>query len=268
MNLGPLEGRVVTLFDSGGTLTLAIFVAAAAGALHALAPGHGKTLTAAYLVGQRGRPRHAVVLGLAVAAMHTVSVATLAVGWYVLVDVVSLELGQVTAVLQLFAALVAVALGLGMLARQRRQVGHVGHEGHSPPAGGMADLGNAPRHHVHRHRTDADAVPWSRRGLVALGLAGGLVPSPSAFLVLISGLLAGRLAVAIGLVASFAIGMAATLAAVGVAALRGRDLLDALVVRRPRLQRSARALPTIAALGVTAGGTLLAVRAAGALVSG
>ena len=114
---------------------------------------------------------------------------------------------------------------------------------------------------THHHHHQGDVAPWSRGGLVALGLSGGLVPSPSAFLVLVSGLLAGRLAVAGALVAAFACGMAATLAAVGVAAVHGRRLLEAAAHRRSRLERAARVMPALAAVGVLAGGSLLALRA-------
>lgn len=252
MNLGPLDERVITLFDSGGAVAVAIVVAVAAGSLHALAPGHGKSLTAAYLIGRGGRSRDAAALGLVVAAMHTVSVGVLAVGWYLVVDVVAVELGRVTAVLQLVAALLAVGLGLGMLARRR-------HHPHNPH--------DHNGHHT-RGRPDPGMVPWSRPGLIALGLSGGLVPSPSAFLVLISGLLAGRLSVALVLVASFAIGMAATLAGVGVVALRGLDLIAAVVARRPGLGRAARAMPVAAAVGVLVSGSVLAARAADVLVGG
>lgn len=247
MTLAPLDGRVLQLFDSGGAVALVVAVAAGAGALHALAPGHGKTLTAAYLVGERGRSRDALLLGVSVAVMHTLSVALLALGWYGLLEAVPADLGKVTALLQLVAASFAIAVGLGLLERQRRR--RRGASGHD-----------------HHHVPGELARPFSRRGLAVLAVSGGLVPSPSAFLVLVSGLVAGRLGLAIGLVAAFGVGMATTLAVVGLLALRGHALLTGAGDGRPRLQRLVRMVPPAAALLVTAGGLVLGVSAVAALV--
>src|SRR5437870_7078170 len=70
------------LIDTPGPLGLglvltSLLVAAALGALHALSPGHGKTIVGAYLVGARGTARHALFLGLVVTATHTLGVYAL-----------------------------------------------------------------------------------------------------------------------------------------------------------------------------------------------
>jgi ABC-type nickel/cobalt efflux system permease component RcnA len=102
-------------------------------------------------------------------------------------------------------------------------------------------------------------APWSRRGLVALGLSGGLLPSPSAFLILVSGILTGRTAYALILVLCFAIGLAGTLTAVGLLVIKGSTLLTDSAHRSSRLSLLTRGIPLIAALGVTLGGLVYLV---------
>jgi len=97
---------------------------------------------------------------------------------------------------------------------------------------------------------------FSRRGLVALGLSGGLLPSPSAFLVLVSGLLTGRIGFALLLVALFGVGLAGTLTAVGALVLKGKSVVDARSGGSAALTRLSLAVPVAAAYVVVAGGVL------------
>lgn len=230
--LGAVEARLVALFDAPEVLLFGLVVALGIGAAHALAPGHGKTIAAAYLVAERARPADAVLLGLVVAAMHTISVVVLAAAWAALSAGSGLATGRVTAWLQVAAAAVVIAVGAAMVIRRLRARGH----------------------HHHHHDLLA-AAPRDRRGLLlALGVAGGALPSPSAFLVLVSGMLTGRLGHALVLVGAFAAGMALTLSAVGVATVRGSALLaragDGVVAGV-----YAR-LPGLAAYGIIVGGVL------------
>lgn len=248
------------MFDAPGVLWVAIMVAVGVGALHALAPGHGKSIAAAYLVGARGRYRDAAMLGTIVAVMHTVSVMILALGWVALSAVTTVGTEAFTAWLQVVAAAVAIVVGVGLvrrwLAAQRQ---------------GRHDLVAAPQEHTHEHshhgrrhhHGPVDGVaPWSRGGLLALGLSGGLLPSPSAFLVLSGGLLTGRVVYAAALVAAFGIGMAATLTVVGAATVGGNTLISRTATRWSGLNAITRRLPLAAACGVLLGGFLyLAVAA-------
>lgn len=239
--LNRFETAFVALVDRAlSSPLLAVAAVAAAfgvGAIHALAPGHGKAVGAAYLVGGRGRARDAVLLGVAVAAMHTVSVLVLGLGLQVLLrnrgGLPSLT-EQITPVLRLLSGLVVVGVGVYLLVRQRRH------------------------RHTHRHDVPEGVSPFSRSGLVALGAAGGLLPSPSAFLVLTTTAFMGRLWLGLLLVAMFSIGLATTLTVIGLAAVRGRQ---ALVERwgGERQQRLLRQVSTAGAAVVLIGGAVLTI---------
>ena len=219
---------------------LAVLLATAIGALHALAPGHGKALVGAYLLGARGRARDAVALGVLVATMHTVSV--LLVG-AVLAATQRAAIGPtVDTAIRVVAAAAVTVLGIGMLrrARERQRV----------PAGG----------HDHHHAPAAAVAPLSRAGIAAIAAAGGLLPSPAAVVVLLTTLALGRPVVGILLVLAFGVGLAGTLTAIGLLVLKGRAAVDR-AAERPRLRRLAATLPVLSAVAVTAGGLILLVTA-------
>jgi ABC-type nickel/cobalt efflux system permease component RcnA len=120
-------------------------------------------------------------------------------------------------------------------------------------------------HSGHDHR----AAP-TRGGLLAIGLAGGLVPSPSALLVFLAALGLGHPWFGVGLVLAFGVGMAGTLAAAGMLVLRLRHRAERLVAARPRsrLAPLVRGAPVLTAGAVLVLGTTLVLRglsAAGAL---
>ena len=244
--LNRFETAFVGLVDRAlGSPALALLAVAAAfgvGAVHALAPGHGKAIAAAYLVGGRGRPRDALLLGVTVAAMHTASVLVLGLGLQALLrsgDGLPALTEQVTPVLRLLSGLLVMAVGAYLLWRRRH-------------------------HRPHHHDVPADVAPFSRPGLVALGAAGGLLPSPSAFLVLTTTAFLGRLWLGLVLVAVFSLGLATTLTLVGLAAVRGRQVL----VDRwggARQQQLLRHAATAGAVIVLLGGVVLTVAGVQAL---
>ncbi len=243
----PLERRFVTALDEAdgpGAALLALLVALGVGAAHALAPGHGKAVAAAYLVGDRGRVRDAALLGGVVALMHTGSVLVLGLALYSATR--RPDAGRLTDTLQLVTGLLFAGLGAFLLVRRRREGAPAHDHGHGPG-------------HEHAPRR----APLSREGVVALGAAGGLLPSPSALLVLLTALAAGRLAFGLSLIAAFSIGLAATLTLAGVAVLRGRDVLHTRAHERVagRLHRAMHAAPLLGAGVVTALGLVLAARA-------
>ncbi|MGW8970140.1 HoxN/HupN/NixA family nickel/cobalt transporter [Streptomyces platensis] len=259
---GLLAHRVV--------LPLALLVAAAVGAFHACAPGHGKTLAAGFLVGGRGRARDAVWLGVIVAVMHTASVAALAVAWWLAADNAP-DIAELTGWLQLIAALVVVAVGLGLLRRHRNNLnnrththghGH-DHDGHGHGHGHDGHGHGHGHHHGHDHshsHSHAHLLPGTSlltwRGIALLGTSGGLLPSPSAFLVLLSGLLTGQVGAAVLMVAAFGLGMALTLTGVGLVVLRGRDALLTRATNSPKLRAWTLRAPVIGASAVVLGGGL------------
>ncbi|MFC9699767.1 hypothetical protein ACFTWD_03550 [Streptomyces sp. NPDC056943] len=254
---------LTSLLDHGAALPVALLVAAAVGALHACAPGHGKSLAAGYLVGGRGRPRDAVWLGGIVAVMHTFSVTALAVGWWLAANSTP-DIAALTGWLQLIAALVVAGVGVGLLRRHLRHRKH--HHQHDHHHDHDHDHDHDHEHGHSHHIPDAPTLlTW--RGLLLLGTSGGLLPSPSAFLVLLTGLLTGKLALALAMVAAFGLGMALTLTGVGLVVLRGRDALLDRVSRSPALRTWTLRVPLLAASAVVAGGTVASAVAAGQLIA-
>lgn len=252
---GLLAHRVV--------LPVALLVAAAVGAFHACAPGHGKTLAAGFLVGGRGRARDAVWLGVIVAVMHTASVAALALAWWLAADNAP-DIAELTGWLQLIAALVVVAVGLGLLRRHLSNRTHTHGHGHGHDEHGHDhdhDGHGHGHHHGHGHsHAHSHLLPGTSlltwRGIALLGTSGGLLPSPSAFLVLLTGLLTGQVGAAVLMVAAFGLGMALTLTGVGLVVLRGRDALLTRATNSPKLRAWTLRAPVIGASAVVLGGVL------------
>ncbi len=252
--LGDLSEQLQGFVDSPGVAPLAFVVAFATGAAHALGPGHGKSLAAAYLIGSEGRVRDAAWLGGSVAVMHTFSVLVIAVAWtfFSLSDLVRLE--SLTAGLQLAAGLVVVGAGLWLLRRHVRHGAH-GHEhGHGHGHG---------QGHGHGH----EYAGAGRPGLLLLGISGGLVPSPSAFFVLVTGLFVGRAGFSLLLVITFGVGMALVLFAVGLLALTGTNVVTRAAESRTALRLATRVAPLLAAGSVTLLGGLITVLAARSLTA-
>ncbi len=98
-------------------------------------------------------------------------------------------------------------------------------------------------------------APLSRRGLVLLATGGGLFPSPSAVLVLLSAFSLHRTGLGLSLIAAFSVGLAVTLTAVGLALVYGRRVVD----RRRGLLPALRLLPVLSAAAITVLGLAFAV---------
>ena len=204
-------------------MALSLALAFLFGCLHALGPGHGKTITAAYLVGAGARVRHAMTVGVAVALMHTSSVLALGLVLFVLARTFPVE--HVYPWLTLLTGVVALTLGTGLfltrLMARRRHLGVV--HGHRHDHGEDHDHVQA-GDHDHSH-------PWDRpaagRNLIALAVAGGILPSPTAFVVLTGSISAHRIGYGLGLIAAFSLGLATALILIGLLALRARSLVAA-----------------------------------------
>jgi len=232
-----------------GFALLALALAGVLGAAHALAPGHGKTVMAAYLVGLRGSVRQAAAIGGIVTATHTAGVLLLGV---VLGASRALAPERVYPLLGLASGLLLAGVGLTLLRRAVR--GHRHGHAHGPG--------------THTHPVGADAEPgMSRRGLVALGFAGGLVPSPSAVVVLLGASALGHAWFGMLLVVAYGAGMAATLTGLGLFLLRARRSVDRRVaLRRPGWAALAgRLLPLATASLIVVAGLLVAAQGAAAL---
>jgi len=222
----PLRGPGMILF--------ALAVAASLGAFHALEPGHGKTVVAAYLVGARGTVWHAVLLGLVVTASHTAGVyllggVTLYASRYVVPERLYPWLGAAS-------GLVIVALGANLLYRRlasgrRSAPGHThglgdgdhhGHPGHDhSPDGHHHGHDHGDGHH-HHHLPEG---PVSLRALVALGISGGIVPCPAALVVLLGAMASRQIGLGLLLIVAFSVGLAAVLIAIGLLVVCARRLV-------------------------------------------
>lgn len=227
-----MSDRLQDFVHSPGVPPFAFALAFAAGAAHAVAPGHGKSLAAAYLAGSRGRIRDAAWLGGSVAVMHTLSVLVIGLAWTFLSLADVIRMRQLTGWLQLGAGLLVVATGLWLVRRQLRAARH-----------------RRAHHHGHDHSHGHGAT--ERPGLLMLGVSGGLTPSPAAFLVLVTGLYLGRAGFALLLVLAFGIGMAVVLFGVGVLAVAGSSAVVRGSQSRAALRLATRVAPVLAGAGIT-----------------
>ena len=202
---GTFTDLIATADVRSGLIAAALLIAAGLGALHALEPGHGKTVVGAYLVGQRGTPRHAVVLGLIVTASHTAGVYLLgAVTLYASRHVVPERLYPWLGVL---SGLIIAGLGLILFVRRWSGPPHAHAHAHD---------------HVHAHEGDRDdaharapAGSVTLGQLFALGVSGGIVPCPAALVVLLAAVAMGRVGLGLLLIVAFSAGLAAVLIAIG-----------------------------------------------------
>jgi nickel/cobalt exporter len=214
-----------------GVLVLLLLAAFGWGALHALSPGHGKGMVAAYLVGTRGTARHAVILGATVTVTHTIGVfalgvVTLALSQYVLPE-------DLYPWLTLVSGLLVVVIGFGvLLSRVRKARAHA--------------------HHHHHHEHD---LSW--KGLVGMGAAAGLIPCPSALVVLLAAISQHEVALGLLLITAFSLGLAGTLTVLGLAVVYARKLIPSRLVAG----RLAAVLPAASASLIVGVGCVLTAKA-------
>jgi len=208
----------------GGHLTpfvgvLAVLLALTLGAAHAALPGHGKTVMAAYIAGRRGRPRDAFTVGAIVTLTHTGGVLVMGL---LLTATASLAGEVVLSWLGIASGILVAAVGAAMLVGVLRRRASVcdHHHGHSHDH----DVhGHSHDHDHHGHSHSHPARRARRLSLVGMGIAGGLVPSPSALIVLLGAVGLGRTAFGVLLVVAYGVGMAAMLTAAGLVLVRVRD---------------------------------------------
>ena len=181
------------------------------GAVHAATPGHGKTVSAAYLVGTRGRPADAAALGIFVTLAHTSGITLFAL----LATLGSSSLSQrLESQLSVIMSLLIVGIGLWMLAHRWRGVTHR-HTHVQAPTESMEHSHFGVRHSHHPDRLFERAARPSWMLLLGLGLAGGLLPDPAALAVLLAAIAGGKLVLGLLTVLVFSLGFASVLVAVG-----------------------------------------------------
>jgi nickel/cobalt transporter (NicO) family protein len=258
---------------------LTLLAALLLGGVHALSPGHGKTIVGAYLIGSRGTPRHAVFLGLTVTATHTVGVfllgfATLYASRFIVPE-------RMFPILSLLSALLVLGMGMVLLIQRGRMarrawlqhtaphrlifmpvhVAHAHERGLLRAPGALGDP-YAHRHShggaMHSHRPPGAAgeqVTW--KSLLALGISGGLVPCPSAMVLLLAAIALNKTAYGMLLVLVFSVGLALTLTAVGLLFLYARSRL----LPSGATKRWTELLPLMSASFITVVGLALCVGA-------
>jgi ABC-type nickel/cobalt efflux system permease component RcnA len=242
---------------SFGFALLAALIAGGLGALHAMEPGHGKTIVAAYLVGSKGTARHAFLLGLIVTISHTAGVyllgaVTLYAQKYIMPDRLYPFLSVISGVL---------IAGMGIYILMKRLIGddfsasHIhGPGGHTHgifwrfAAPGLAEV--------------AQAAPKTRetlgkRQLLILGITGGMVPCPAALVVLLSAVALHRLEFGLFLIVAFSIGLAVVLIGMGLAAVYAGRLLSKVPVEGKMIRLW---MPAASAAMITILGFAIAIR--------
>jgi ABC-type nickel/cobalt efflux system permease component RcnA len=197
------------------------------GAAHALTPGHGKTIVAAYLVGSRGTLKHAIFLGGMVTFTHTISVFALGLATLFLFHYVMPE--KIVQVLGAISGLSIVAVGAWMATKRLKAVRHqYQHEHHLKHHHHHHDHDHHHHDHDHHHGPGGhthmpDEISWA--GLTALGASGGLVPCESALILLLGAIALRRVGLGLVLLISFSAGLALVLMAIGALVLFARNLL-------------------------------------------
>ena len=226
-----------------GALLLALAVAAFWGAAHALTPGHGKSMVAAYLVGTRGRARDAFLLGGTVTVTHTAGV--FALGFVTLGLSAFIVPEQLYPWLTLVSGVLVVVVGASVLRQRLLSRSHTHHEHLHHEHGG----------HEHHHEDHRDEL--TSKGILGVGIAAGLLPCPSALVVLLSAIALHRIGLGLALIVAFSLGLAATITGIGLIAVLarrtfGRFSLEGRVVRM---------LPAVSAALILAVGILITARA-------
>jgi ABC-type nickel/cobalt efflux system permease component RcnA len=276
---------LVTKSDLGaGVILVSLLAAMFWGAAHALTPGHGKAIVAAYMVGSRGTARHALFLGGIVTVTHTIGVftlggVTLALSEFIVPETLYPWLNLVSALLVVVVGVTVLRLRLlDWLRPWRRSHGsghghhhHAGHE-HRHPHGADHEHEHGHDHaHAHEHGDDhAHArehgddhthghLPkpgGGLRGLVATGISGGLLPCPTALVVLLAAISLHRVGYGLVLIVAFSLGLAGAISGIGLLAVGARSVFSRLSFEG----RLVRALPAISAVVIIALGLAMTAR--------
>jgi ABC-type nickel/cobalt efflux system permease component RcnA len=282
------------------TLLIALAIAFIWGAMHAMTPGHGKTIVGAYLVGSRGTAKHALYLGLTTTVTHTLGV--FAFGLITLFAAQYIVPERLFPWMTLLSGVFVVGIGLNLFverfkssglwrgldrlkAKRRKSIqiyapalpshGWTGtgrahsyiltpsgvrrhshnFDAHPHSHGSHSHADDHPHSHVHPHRhnhndhshtpPDPETVTW--RSLLALGVSGGLLPCPSALVVLLGAIALNRTGFGLILVLAFSLGLAGALTAIGLAFIYAGKFLE----RFPAQGRIVNILPAFSALCIS-----------------
>lgn len=247
-------------------IAFSLLLAFGFGAMHAMSPGHGKTVVGAYLVGSRGTFKHAVFLGLTVTITHTLGVfalgfVTLFASNYILPEKMMPFLSFVSGLLVFFIGLSLFKDRLFSFMGWKTASGHHHDHDHSH----SHDDEHSHKHHDHSHdglththggsthtHLPPENVTWG--SLLGLGISGGLLPCPSALVLMLSAINLGRVGYGLILTLVFSFGLAATLTAVGLVFLYGGKMFGG---SRLSAHPIAKALPVLSAFVIACVGAVI-----------
>jgi nickel/cobalt transporter (NicO) family protein len=260
----PSDDGLLRLFmDREGGFVWLLLVAAGLGAVHALTPGHGKTLVAAYLVGERGTTLHAVVLGIVTTLTHTAVVFVFAI----VLASVSLEARATVAEgLQLLMGIIIAGLGVWLLLRRLTGQadhfhlgghGHHHHHGHVHPHHDhdQADHDHDAHGNVVPRPSGKQPVGWW--GVITLGISGGIVPCWDAVVILGVAVAMDQLPLAVPMLLAFSAGLAGVLVLIGILTVH----VGGFLTSRWGEGRIVRALPIVSAAVIAVMGIALSYNA-------
>lgn len=255
------------------TIMVALVIAFVWGGLHALSPGHGKTVVGAYLVGSRSKVQDALFLGLTVTLTHTAGI--FALGLVMLLSTSQFVLTeQLFPWLSLLSGVMVTVIGLNLFIRRLHNsqvlqnwtlrkdhathipVPHTHEHNHHPDQSHIHKYGHTHHGHNHNHGHDhahshlppgADGSPITWSSILALGISGGLLPCPSALVVLLSAIAVGQVGLGLALVSAFSLGLAGALTGIGLILVYTKNLFEQLPLELPK----SKMLPAMSALLMT-----------------
>ncbi len=263
---------------SGGNLFLAIAGAFVWGAMHALSPGHGKTVVGAYLAGAHATVQQALILGLTTTITHTIGVFSL--GLVALFAYQFILPEQIYPWLNFLSGLMVLLIGFNLFMKrsqnlpffkkfsrsQNQSVGHHDHEHTHDHNHSHTHDHHAHEHHEHDHghnhdhshtHIPVDGAAVNMRSLIALGVSGGLLPCPAALVLMLSAISLGQVSLGLGLVLSFSLGLAAVLTSLGLLLISAKHLFE----KMPNKVNLMQGLPILSALCITLVGLGITVQA-------
>ncbi len=246
-----------------------LLIAVGLGAVHAMSPGHGKTVVGAYLVGSKGTAKHALFLGLTVTITHTLGVfalglITLFASNYILPERLMPFLGFVSGLIVFVIGITLFKGRLFTLLGWKSEAGHHHHHGEHGHEHGHDHGGHTHTHdgltHTHGGTTHTHAPPkdLSWKNLIALGISGGLLPCPSALVLMLSAITIGRVGYGLILTFAFSVGLAATLTIVGLIFLNVRKFFGQTAFSN---NRAFKAIPVFSAFVIASVGAVLCYNA-------
>jgi ABC-type nickel/cobalt efflux system permease component RcnA len=234
---------------------ITVLVAFGFGAAHALSPGHGKAVVGAYLVGSKGTPKHAIFLGITVTITHTLSV--FAIGIIALFASEYILPERLMPVLSFLSGLMVLVIGLTLF--KNRLLPFLGYEKSGHQHGEDShDHDDVPEDFTHTHggsthtHVPPKKVTWGN--LLALGISGGLLPCPSALVLMLAAISKERVGYGLLLTLVFSFGLAATLTAVGLVFLYGGRIFDSPTLSNNRIVKT---IPVFSAFVIACVGAVI-----------